>query len=262
MAASSSSSRRWTEAPTAVLDIAPRSLWKTANSSRLPTRTRPAWSGRARPSGRRRADPKAWPAHADTALARILVGRRHRIRANRRGSVDTGETTAHDRANLQAMAGRLGKRNVDGKFGRGYAGGPRRRVRRRAAALSPAYPIVRRPSRLASAEARAGFTAAELRDILDSVIEVDAQLTANRRSAMLPGQALPRPSSGSSNISCRCETGQVISDPRSDRHSASTHSYAVAALEVSAARRSGTSQARERIHEYVESLRSCSAIAQ
>jgi hypothetical protein len=45
---------------------------------------------------------------------------------------------------------------------------------------------------------------------------------------MLPEQALPRPSSGSSNISCRRgKTGQVLGDPRSDQHSASTHSDAV-----------------------------------
>jgi hypothetical protein len=67
---------------------------------------------------------------------------------------------------------------------------------------------------------------------------------------MLPEQALPRPSSGASNISCRREkTGQVLGDRRSDRHSASTHSDAVPALEVSAARRSGTDRAPERIHE-------------
>jgi hypothetical protein len=153
----------------------------------LPTRTRPAWSGRARPSGRRRADPKAWPAHADTpwrvswSVTAIGSG------ANRRGSIATGETTAHDRANRQAMTGRLGNRNVDGKSGRRSAGGPRRTgaplgcriVACWAVELSPAvfdHQPPRPVARLFSAQTRAGFTAAELRDILDGVIEVDAQL--------------------------------------------------------------------------------------
>jgi hypothetical protein len=148
------------------------------------------------------------------------------------------------------MTGRVG--NVGGKFGRRYAGGLRRRVRRWAVAFACIFdrqtsqPV----GRLYSAEAPGGFTAAELRDILDSVIEVDAQPTANRRSAMLPEEALPRPSSGSSNISCRQEkTGQLLGDPRSDPHSASTHSDPVPALEVCAAGRSGTDPAFKRIHE-------------